>query len=120
MAATASEVKHRYKPLYAGNVYLTEAVLWVVGLVALAFMEPTGEHLFSLCPWSWVGLSFCPGCGLGHAIAFLARGEWLASWEAHPLALPAMVILVWRVAVLLRQFLYFKSISLNHRHTLHG
>nr|WP_255710078.1 DUF2752 domain-containing protein [Pontibacter harenae] len=68
-------------------------------------MEPTGKHAFSFCPFSWVLEQGCPGCGLGHAIAFLARGELAASWQSHPLGVPALVIICYRVAVLVR--LYF-------------
>ncbi len=84
------------------NNYLTEAVLWLAGIGALGLMQPEGKHLFSLCPWSWLGLSICPGCGLGHAISFLLHGQWQASWQAHPLGLPALVLLVWRSISLMR------------------
>lgn len=78
-----------------------EALLWVVGLLLLASMSPGGTHLFSFCPFSWVLESGCPGCGLGHGIAYLARGEWQASWAAHPLAAPAVLLLLWRCGSLL-------------------
>lgn len=75
---------------------LPEVAVWLLGLGALALMEPTGEHLFSFCPFSWVWAEGCWGCGLGRAIAYLCRGEWRASWAAHPLALPAVLILLHR------------------------
>lgn len=75
---------------------LLEVGAWLLGLSALALTEPTAEHLFSFCPFSWVWAEGCWGCGLGHAIAYLCRGEWRASWEAHPLALPAVFILLRR------------------------
>lgn len=78
-----------------------EILFWMLGLGALALMEPDGKHLFSLCPFSWVWEKGCWGCGLGHGITYLFRGEWQASWEAHPLALPAVVILLWRSGQLL-------------------
>lgn len=78
-----------------------EALLWLVGLTLLALMDPKGNHLLSLCPFSWVLESGCLGCGLGHGVAFLARGEWRASWEAHPLAAPAVLLLLWRCGRLL-------------------
>ncbi|MBD1398003.1 DUF2752 domain-containing protein [Pontibacter sp. JH31] len=78
-----------------------EAVCWVVAIVLLALMNPMETHLFSLCPWSWVTDARCPGCGLGHSIAFLFRGEWRASWEAHILGLPALLILGRRIFSLL-------------------
>ncbi len=78
-----------------------EAAIWIVGLAAMAMMNPDGSHLISLCPLDALGLSFCPGCGLGHAIAYLARGELAASVRAHPLGLPAVVILSVHVVRLL-------------------
>ncbi|QCR25116.1 hypothetical protein C1N53_15730 [Pontibacter sp. SGAir0037] len=77
-------------------------------------MDPGGEHLFSLCPFSWIDFWFCPGCGLGHAIAFLFRGEWVASWKAHPLGLPVLVVLLWRVLVIIRNYRTLRYFYLNH------
>ena len=108
------------KQLYlAGKSNLLEAFCWVTGVGLLALMEPAaGEHLFSLCPFSWVLESGCPGCGLGHSIAFLFRGEWRASWEAHPLGLPALFILAGRVLILVRHYLFLKTFHITH--TYHG
>ncbi|MFD1184776.1 DUF2752 domain-containing protein [Pontibacter rugosus] len=75
----------------------------------MAVSDPHQQHLFSFCPFSWVLENGCWGCGLGHAIGFLARGEWQASWQAHPLAGPAVLLLLWRCAKLL---LFYR----NHHH----
>lgn len=85
------------------NIFLRELFLWVLGVGLLGLMDPEGNHLFSFCPFSWALDNFCPGCGLGHAIAFLFRGELTASWESHPLGVPALAILVYRCGHLLRQ-----------------
>ncbi|WP_242920907.1 DUF2752 domain-containing protein [Pontibacter liquoris] len=96
---------------------LTEAVLWMAGLGALACMDPDGAHLFSFCPWSWFGFNFCPGCGLGHAISFLLHGQWQASWQAHPLGGPALVLLVGRSIKLVRwHFSYLKQVNQPYSH----
>lgn len=79
-----------------------EAVVWCVGLVAMATMAPNGDPLFRLCPLNALGAPFCPGCGLGHAVAHLARGNLTASIQAHPLGVPAVLILVTHVVRLLR------------------
>ncbi|WP_276497686.1 DUF2752 domain-containing protein [Pontibacter litorisediminis] len=78
-----------------------EMLLWLTGLLLLALMDPHGDHLLSFCPFSWLLENGCPGCGLGHGIAFLVRGEWQASWAAHPLAGPAVLLLLWRCGRLL-------------------
>jgi hypothetical protein len=92
---------------------LPEATCWVLGMLALVLMDPAGAHLFSLCPLSWVLEAGCPGCGLGHSIAFLFRGDWQASWEAHPLGVPALLILGWRIIILLRQHYHLNKHSLK-------
>lgn len=74
-----------------------EAYVWIAGLLAMATMDPAAEHLISLCPLDALGLGFCPGCGLGHAIAHLARGEFVASFHAHPLGGPAVLVLLHRI-----------------------
>jgi len=93
--------------------YLTEALCWVTGLVLLAFLDPEAPHLFSFCPFSWVFENGCPGCGLGHAIAFLYRGQWLASWHAHPLAVPALFLLTRRIFKLGKNYQNFRAFNLQ-------
>ncbi|MEJ8801075.1 DUF2752 domain-containing protein [Pontibacter sp. H249] len=95
--------------------YLTEAGLWLAALALLAFMDPDGTHLFSLCPYSWFIESGCFGCGLGHSISYLFRGDWEASWKEHPLALPAILLMLWRCWKLLRwQKNHFKTLTLHN------
>jgi Protein of unknown function (DUF2752) len=94
--------------------YLAEAGMWLAGLVLLAFMSPGGEHLFSFCPYSWFLEDGCIGCGLGHGISYLFRGDWEASWREHPLALPAIFLLLWRCWQLVRWHKdHFKTLTLH-------
>ncbi|MHA6246523.1 DUF2752 domain-containing protein [Pontibacter sp. CAU 1760] len=88
-----------HAPLLANN--MPEVAAWLLGLSSLALLDPAGDHLFSFCPFSWVWPSGCWGCGLGHGVAYLFRGDWQAAWEAHPLALPAVLLLLWRCGRLL-------------------
>ena len=99
--------------------YLTEAVLWLTGLVLLGLMQPEGEHLFSFCPYSWFLEHGCIGCGLGHGISYLLRGNLQGAWEAHPLALPALLLLLRRCWQLLRWHnSHFRSLTNLYKH--HG
>ncbi|MHC2992632.1 hypothetical protein OB13_13905 [Pontibacter sp. HJ8] len=100
--------------MFAARGGLVEAACWLAGIAVLAGMNPVGEHLFSLCPVSWVLEKGCPGCGLGHSIAFLFRGEWVASWEAHPMGVPALLILGGRIISLLRQYRFLKKNQLTY------
>ncbi|GAA0530581.1 hypothetical protein GCM10009415_10010 [Chitinophaga japonensis] len=77
-------------------------LIWPLGLLALYFMDPAGNGP-SLCPLKWMGISWCPGCGLGHAIHYLLHGQWAASWQAHPLGAFALGVLLYRILQLARQ-----------------
>lgn len=66
--------------------------IWIAALAAL-FFYPMGDGT-SLCVLNQLGVTECPGCGLGTSIHLLLHGQWSASWAAHPLGFPAVVILV--------------------------
>lgn len=66
-----------------------EAVFWTAALVAAASIDPDASGGVNLCLIEHLGLP-CPGDGLGTGIAHLARGQWSASWTAHPLAGPVV------------------------------
>lgn len=82
-----------------------EAFVWAGALAALAVADPRAEGLLSLCVPKALGLPFCPGCGLGHSVAFLLRGEVGAALAAHPLGPFAVAVLGGRVVALLRDAL---------------
>ncbi|MBC7868203.1 MAG: DUF2752 domain-containing protein [Gloeobacteraceae cyanobacterium ES-bin-316] len=79
-----------------------ELTVWVAGLLCLAFIDPSAETHFSLCFFKWAGLSFCPGCGLGHSIAWLFHGNIKESLQAHPLGIVAVPVLLFRIFSLLK------------------
>lgn len=79
-----------------------EAVLWATGLVAVAVADPRAPALFDVCLFKALGISFCPGCGLGHAVGFLARGEMLLALKTHPFAPAVVAVLIHRIVTLLR------------------
>ncbi|MDD3742424.1 MAG: DUF2752 domain-containing protein [Lentimicrobiaceae bacterium] len=89
-----------------------EALVWIVALILLAFMSPENGHA-SLCPFNAFGLGFCPGCGLGHGIAYLFRGEFQASFYAHPLSIPAVILLIIRVVKVFKRPLPLLFINKN-------
>ncbi|MFK7843773.1 MAG: DUF2752 domain-containing protein [Rhodothermales bacterium] len=80
-----------------------EAIIWIAGVAFVAFPDPAIARDWSLCFFELLGitgeggvLGSCPGCGLGHAVAYLFRGAFLQSMDAHLLGLPAVVILLGR------------------------
>jgi hypothetical protein len=53
-----------------------------------------------------MGITWCPGCGLGHAISFLFHGDLKSSFHAHWLGVPAVIIIGYRIFSLARMRLY--------------
>jgi hypothetical protein len=81
-----------------------EALVWIIGLTALALYEPTQTHI-SLCPFHYIGFDFCPGCGLGRSISFFFHGEIIQSLTTHPLGIFAVITLSSRIVQLSKQHL---------------
>lgn len=79
-----------------------EVTVWISALVLLAFMTPVNQHA-SLCVLKNAGLGFCPGCGLGHSISWLFRGDFVSSFHAHPLGSLAVIVLLIRIYTLLKK-----------------
>ena len=81
-----------------------EAVFWTAALVAAASIDPQAPGGLNLCLIEHLGFP-CPGDGLGTGIAHLVRGQWKASWTAHPLAGPIVGILMYHIVALCRRSL---------------
>ncbi len=77
-----------------------ELSFWVLGLVSLALMNPLADAHFSLCFFKWLGIGFCPGCGLGHAITWVFHGNLQESFKAHPGGIFALTVIVCRIFLL--------------------
>ncbi|HSN08842.1 MAG TPA: DUF2752 domain-containing protein [Hanamia sp.] len=74
-----------------------ELTAWIVGLILLAFMDPGTDIHYSFCFFKFIGIKFCPGCGLGHSISYLFHGNLRASFQAHPLGLFAVIVILARI-----------------------
>jgi hypothetical protein len=83
-----------------------ELCFWLAALVALAFADPNNQSHFSLCPFKLLGITWCPGCGLGHSISFLFHGDVKSSLHAHWLGIPALIVISYRIYVLGRMRLF--------------
>jgi len=75
--------------------YKKEAVIWIAALVFLAICNPAVHH-YTLCPLDNLGISYCPGCGLGRSIGYFFRLDIESSFLTHPLGIPAVILLVFR------------------------
>jgi len=80
-----------------------EAIIWIAGLLFLAFYNSISDNHFSICPIKNLGFAFCPGCGLGESISHLFRLELWESFSSHPLGLFAFIILSQRIIFLLNK-----------------
>lgn len=74
-----------------------ELTAWTTALALLALMEPGTDTHYSFCIFKFIGLKFCPGCGLGHSISYLFHGDIHASFSAHPLGIFALVVILFRI-----------------------
>jgi len=89
---------------------------WLLTLGYLAAINPAATDHFELCVFKWLGLTFCPGCGLGHSISWLLHGNLSRSWEQHPLGVLALAVLIHRMYTLLKNnFNPFKHPRHEHR-----
>jgi hypothetical protein len=88
-----------------------ELIAWNGGLVLLAFMDPGTDAHYSFCFFKFIGIKYCPGCGLGHSISYLFHGNLRASFDAHPLGFFAVSVIFARIYKLysLHIFPHFKK-----------
>lgn len=73
-----------------------ELLFWITALVLLATADPH-EHHFTLCPLANLGLTWCPGCGLGRSITSLFHGDVSASFSHHWFGIPALILICYRI-----------------------
>lgn len=72
-----------------------------MAVVALGVCNPAADSHFTLCPFRLLGFKWCPGCGIGHAIAWLLHGQIRQSLKAHWLGIPALVIIFYRICYII-------------------
>lgn len=74
-----------------------EAVFWLAGLTYLMLINPYEVQQYTLCPFHNLGITFCPGCGLGRSVSFFYHGDLLYSIKTHPLGIIAFMLIASRV-----------------------
>jgi hypothetical protein len=87
-----------------------EAWVWLTALFMLAFMPPESAQT-TLCVWHHLGVESCPGCGLGHSISSALHGQWIKSFQFHPLGMIAIIILVFRIVTVFTQNYTFERLK---------
>lgn len=98
------------KPLF--RQYL-ELAAWILALILLALMDPHTSTHYSFCIFKFLGIHFCPGCGIGDSISYLFHGDIRASFSAHPLGIFALAVILFRIYKLsfLHIFSHLKNVN---------
>jgi len=81
-------------------------LFWIGALIFVLTINPYGTEHHSLCLFKNLGISFCPGCGLGRSIALIFRGDIVGSFQMHPLGIPALVMIFLRITKLFKNLIY--------------
>ncbi len=77
--------------------YNFEAFFWAFALILLAFASTDFSSHATLCPFSSLGFTYCPGCGLGRSIILAFHGRLAESFEMHPVGIFAIFMLIYRI-----------------------
>lgn len=88
-----------------------ELLIWVGAMIVLMFSS-AGSHHYTLCPLDNLGVSTCPGCGLGRSVSHALHGDLASSIQMHPFGLLAVIVIFHRIITLtfnLFHFNYFKT-----------
>ncbi len=72
-----------------------------MAILALGLTDPGADSHFILCPFKLAGITWCPGCGIGHAISWLLHGNIHKSLKAHWFGMPALFIILYRICDLI-------------------
>ncbi|MFU8858967.1 MAG: DUF2752 domain-containing protein [Cyclonatronaceae bacterium] len=87
-----------YKTLFSYKLmHFSEPAIWTVALIALWFTYPAGDEGITLCIFHHIGITWCPGCGIGRSMAHLMHGNVAASLQAHWFGIPALMIIGYRI-----------------------
>ena len=79
-----------------------EAIFWLSAFIYLTYINPyTPKHL-DFCLFSLAGIDNCPGCGLGKSISMIFHGDFIGSFDAHPLGIPAIILIFRRIYKLIK------------------
>jgi hypothetical protein len=90
-----------------------EGLFWMTGLFYLALSDPSASTHFSFCVFNWLGIEYCPGCGLGRSISYFFHGDFYTSLVTHPLGIFAVLVLSFRIYSLFNKSVKFKHATIE-------
>lgn len=103
-------IRHRNNIKKAFLLHSEWIILLAMLLAAVTIDTTSGRP--SLCVFSSLGVSSCPGCGLGRSMALAAQGALTASFQMHPLGMAAISVLSYRILnILFRNYQYKNEMS---------
>lgn len=82
-----------------------EALIWIIVLLSFTLSPIQSNDHLTLCPLKLIGFEHCPGCGLGRSIILFLHGHFSESFNMHPIAGLAIVILIIRIISIFRNYL---------------
>ncbi len=80
-----------------------EALALGGGVVVVILLGSVFDSGVSFCLSRVLGLGECWGCGLGRSIMHISHGDLAASFSAHPLGIPAIIVVIGRIFHLVRR-----------------
>lgn len=78
------------------NKWIPGETVFLTGLLVAAFFMPA-EQGPSLCFFKWAGISWCPGCGIGHSIRETLHLNFAGAWAHHYFGIPAVAIILFQI-----------------------
>lgn len=107
MKLYSDKMKPKFEKIISGikrlfSVREIEALIWLTAIFLLAISDPYNPRHFTLFLPSILFDIPSPGYNLGHSIAFIFRGEFTKSFEAHPLGIITLFLLIYRIIYILK------------------
>lgn len=87
----------------------SEPAIWSLALLGMFLMDPANNNL-SFCVLKALGVSWCPGCGLGHSIHYALHMDFKNAWNEHPLGIPATAVILYQL---------YKTLPVNYKNNYH-
>lgn len=86
-----------------------EWIMLTGALITMALLNPY-EDGQTLCLFEIAGITFCPGEGFGRSVALMVRGEWIESFQMHPLGIPGATVIMHRIYSIFKRNQSIKSL----------
>ncbi len=97
-----------------------EALIWISGLIFLTVIKVDNFSHFTVCPLKFIGIDFCPGCGLGKSVHYFLHLKIEQSLNTHPLGMFAFAVISCRIYGLIHNsYTNTKIYFSNNREKVH-